>query len=248
MADELEQSVGTGSVDSETAESTGLQGVQGTSTVRNPDRLLELYESQKAELKELKAFKAQQEAEKQALEAKRLEEKGQYEALIPLKVEEALKPVNQSLEAEKKRAEKLATELAKIKVEKENLEQEYRGEKLKSLVNPLFRQSGGKDGAEEFLWAKFGGQFDLNDGKPVLSGSDKELSAFFEELKKDPVGALLFEPTLPEGSGTNPQTTAGKGSGGKAAPRVVTAVEALNPRKAGFTLEDIASGAVVIKN
>lgn len=227
---------------------TSEAAVNQSSEVRNPDKLLELYNAQKAELKELKTFRTQQETLAQQAEAKRLEEKGQYEAALTLKVQEALTPVNQLFEAEKKRSEKLATENAKIKAEYEALEKGYKGEKLKSLVNQSFAASDGDTEVFDLFWSGYGGQFSLSDdGKPVLSGSNDDINTFMKTLSATPVGARLFKANLPEGSGTTPQSTNSKGSTPKAAPRVVTQAEALNPRKAGFTLEDVMKGDVVIQ-
>lgn len=223
---------------------------QASTEIKNPDALLKAFESTKAELKELKDFKRKTEENLTAAETKRLEEKGQYEALIPIKVKEAVESVNQLLQAETKKVEKLTKDKAELETRFDSLQKEYKGEKLKTLVNQTFLDSEIKGDPEalDLFWSAYGSKFDLsNDGKPVVSGSDKSLSDYIGELKKTPVGSRLFLADIPEGSGTNPQSGSSKGSGGDNKPRVVTAAEAMNPKKAGFTLEDVRDGKVVIK-
>jgi hypothetical protein len=224
------------------------QSTQATTTeIKNPDGLLNAYEALKAENKELRSFKTQAEQVKQAEEAKRLEQQGQYEALIPLKVKEALDPVNQSLEAERQAKETVSKKLAKLESEYNNLQAQYKQEKLQRAVNQLFMspEIGGDPAAEKLFWSAYGSNFDLdNDGKPVAKDGS-ELPKFLEGLKSDPAAQRLFLAKVPEGSGTLPQGTT---TGGQTkTPIAISSEAALNLKKAGVTLEQIAAGEVLIK-
>lgn len=237
-----------------TNETTGLQGSTTPETpvnqsvqteIKNPDALLKAYEATKTELKELKEFKATIEKEKQLAEAKRLEEKGQYEKALELKIQEAVTPVNQSLEQERKAKEKLAKDAQTWQEKYLNLQKEVTTEKLKNGVNQLFLSSeaqGDKD-ALGLFWAQYGGQFKLSDdGKPVLSDGSDPLE-FIKGLHKDPGAKRLFLANIPEGSGTNPQTGSGKASGAK--PIVMTVSEQMKSRDPKI-LEKIVKGEIKI--
>lgn len=224
--------------------------VNQTTEVKNPDALLKAYEATKEELRVLREFKKAQEAKEQQLETERLKREQQYEALIPLKVKEAVEPVNQSLDAERKKAEKLANDYAKLKTDYESLQKGYKTEKLKTAVNQAFISPdvNGDPDAVELFWATFGSKFDLSDdGKPVVTGSDSDLLGFMTGLKTDPGAKRLFKADLPEGAGTNPQSANNKAPTPTTKPRVITAEEAMYPKKYGVTLEDIQSGKVVVK-
>lgn len=242
------------STEQTTNETTGLQGTQPTETpvsqsstteIKNPEALLNAYEATKAENKRLREFEAAVKKEQQQTEARRLEEKGQYEKALELKISEALTPVNQSLEQERKQREKLAKEAQTWQEKYTNLEKEVKTEKLKNGVNQLFLSSdaqGDKD-AIDLFWAKYGNQFTLSDdGKPVLSDGSDPLE-FIKGLHKDPGAKRLFLANIPEGSGTNPQTGSGKGTGAK--PIVMTAAEQMKSKDPKI-LQKIISGEIKI--
>lgn len=246
QVDDGASAVGTGSTGLQDSKPTEAPVNQSTQTeIKNPDGLLKAYEATKEELKTLKEFKATIEREKQQLEAKRLEEKGQYEKALELKINEALTPVNQSLEQERKAKEKLAKDAQTWQEKYLNLEKEVKTEKLKNGVNQLFLSSeaqGDKD-AIDLFWAKYGNQFTLSDdGKPVLSDGSDPLE-FIKGLHKDPGAKRLFLANIPEGSGTNPQTGSSKGSGVK--PVVMTAAEQMKSKDPKI-LQKIISGEIKI--
>jgi hypothetical protein len=230
------------------ADKTAEKPVNQSSTeeIRNVDGLKKAYDAVKLELKELKSYKQQQDKVAQDAEAKRLADKGAFEALLPIKVKEAVDPVNQMLEAEKRKAEKLATENAKLKADYESLQSGYKTEKLKSLVNQSFTASGGDPDAVDLLWGAYGNKFTLTeDGKPVLQGSNQAISEYMKTLQGDSVGSRLFLAKQAEGTGTNPQNNAGKGGTGVQA-RIMTNAEA-NASRDPKLMEKINSGEVIIK-
>lgn len=211
--------------------------------VRDPDRLLELYRERGEELKTLREYKATQDAAVAKANADRLAAQGQYEALVPIKIEEALAPVNQSLAAEKARADKVAADLEKAKAEYAALKSEIQTNTLKDAVYSAFvnpKVGGDPATSRDALWKLYGSDVKLDTtGKPI------ELENLFTELKADPFGAKLFLAVTPEGSGTPPQGGVTRPSG-KAAPKEVTAAE-FNRRGSGYTTEQVIAGEVVIK-
>jgi len=224
---------------------------QGVSGVRNPEKLLELFNAQKDELKALKSYKKQQDDAIAAAEAKRLEEKGAYESLLPIKIQEAVTPVNQALEVERKRAEKLATDLAKAKAEYESLSSGYKQEKLKSLVNQAFTAqdtSGvkGDPAAFDLFWKGYGDKFALDEASGTPAVSDFESpAAFLATLHKDPTASRLFLANMPEGSGSAPQSTSGRATGTQ--PKVLSTADVAKSRDKDLMVK-IMRGEVVVRD
>jgi hypothetical protein len=238
----------TGQQETETQDETVTAETAASSTtqkteVRNPDRLLELFNAQKEELKALKAYREAKEAELAQAEAERLAAQGQYEALIPIKIDEALKPVNEKLIAEQKRAEKSEADLAKAKAEYDALKAEIKLSAVKDAVYGAFtnpKVGGDPATGKDAFWKLYGSEVKFDaDGRPT------DLDELFTNLKADSFGAKLFLATTPEGSGTPPQSGVSR-SAGKASPKVITQSE-FNKRGNGYTIEQVISGEISIR-
>lgn len=216
-----------------------------TSTVRNPEKLLEQFNEQKVELKELRALKVARDQEISAAEQKRLEDKGQYEALIPKKIEEAVTPLQKQIEKLTKERDELTVGLSTAKSQFENLQTEIKTEKVKDATYREFlAQDGSSKTSKDVFWKLYGDQVAVDD-----KGSPVKLDELFTTIKADDFGASLFTVKVPEGSGTPKQS----GTPGKAkapGPIVISKSEANNAgflRKNGITLEQIGKGEVVIE-
>lgn len=214
--------------------------------VKNPDKLLELYNAQKVELKELKAFKLAKEEEVSLAEQKRLEEKGQYEALIPKKIEEAVSPLKKEIEKLIKERDDLTARLTHSKTEFESLQTAVRTEKVKDATYTEFlAKDGSPKTSKDVFWKLYGDQVAVDD-----KGNPSDLESLFTKIKSDEFGASLFTVKVPEGSGTPKQNgTVSKPK--EVGPIVITRSEANNVgflRKSGYTLEQITKGEIIIKD
>lgn len=215
------------------------------STVKNPDKLLEHYNAQKEEIKELKAFKLAEEKKARELEQKRLEEKGEYEALIPKKIEEATTPLQKQIEKLNKEKEELAKDLSKATSQFESLQSEIKTNQIKDATYKEFlAQDGSPKTSKEVFWKLYGDQVKVDEtGLPV------KLDKLFETIKADDFGASLFTVKVPEGTGTVKQTNTTKSK--EAGPIVISQAEANDlrfMRRNGYTLEQISKGEVLIKD
>lgn len=246
-----------GTAESTTTQNSQSQSGSGDAGVRNPDKLLELFNKQKDELKELKAFKAQQEKLKADAEAERLKKEQQYEALIPLKIDEAVNPLKQQLESLNAEKDRLAKELAEAIAAKTTIENEKNTEKLKRSVYKSYIKNGGiesegEDSPFDLLWNSYASKFSLNKDNIDVNATDEKgkplsLDGFITSLKQKPSLAPLFKAELTNGSGTPPQATQGRSTVSDGVkPRVVTKEQMANPKRHGFTIQDIKDGKVVI--
>lgn len=213
------------------------------STVRNPDKLLERYEAQKAELAELKKYKSTKDAELSASEQERLKKEQQYEALVPLKIEEALKPYLAQVKTFESDKATLTTKLAESEKKYNDLQSLLKTNSLQeSLYSEFIAQKG--DGTlvdKSALWKIYGDGVKLSsEGDPI------ELDKLMETIKGTTLGAKLFTVVSPVGSGTT-QTKATQMKTDSDKPRVVTQEMLLNPRKHGINTKDITSGKIVVE-
>jgi hypothetical protein len=211
--------------------------------VRNPDKLLELYNSQKEELKELKAFKESQTKAQSKAEQKRLEDLAQYEALVPLKVKEATEPLSAQLA--KIEAEKIdiAKKLAESKAQYEKLQSDISTANTKATVYSEFlAQKGDPSVSSDEFWNLYGSKVTLD-----KSGVVSDIPNLFKTVQESTLGKRLFLANVPSGTGT----PASNGSVGKVSnstePRVVTQAQLLNPKKYGITTEDVRSGKIIVR-
>ena len=237
MADELNQETEETTEDVVTPEVT-----KTSSSVRNPDKLLELYNQQKEELKSLKDFKASKEAESSQAEQDRLKKEQQYEALIPVKVKEALDPLQKQVTKLEKERNDWETKYKESNTQYEALQTTLKTDKLKDQVYQGFLATGGdSDTSKDAFWKLYGSDITVDE-----EGSAKDLDPLFDSLKKDKFGAKLFVATVPEGSGTPQQSTSTPKATQTSKPREVTKAQLLNPKKHGITTEDIIAGKVVV--
>jgi len=215
-----------------------------TSGVRNPDKLLELYNQQKEELKTLKDFKAGKEDEARGMEEERLKKEQQYEALIPVKIKEATDPLQKQLDKLTKERGEWETKYKESNTQYEALQTTIKTDKLKDEVYQGFLSQGGdsKTTSKDTLWKLYGGDITVDE-----KGGAKDLEAMFTTMKADSFGQKLFVATVPEGTGTPQQSsnTPKASTGNK--PRSVTKAMLLNPKKHGITPEDIISGKVLVE-
>ena len=215
-----------------------------TSGVRNPDKLLELYNQQKEELKSLKDFKAGKEAESSQAEQDRLKKEQQYEALIPVKVKEATDPLQKQLDKLTKERGDWETKYKESNTQYEALQTTIKTDKLKDQFYQAFTSQNGdaKSTSKDTLWKLFGSDVKVDD-----SGSAKDLDALFTTMKADSFGQKLFVAVAPEGTGTPQQTTSTPKVSTGSKPIVVTKAMLLNPKRHGITPEKLISGEMIVE-
>ena len=215
-----------------------------TSGVRNPDKLLELYNQQKEELKSLKDFKASKESEARGQEEDRLKRESQYEALIPLKVKAATEPLQKQLDKLTKERGDWEAKFNSTNSQFEALQTTIKTDKLKDEVYQGFLSHGGdaKSTSKDTLWKIYG-----SDVKADESGKPTDLDALFTTMKTDSFGQKLFVAVAPEGTGTPPQSNSSPKASASNKPVVVTKAMLLNPKKHGITPEKLISGEMVVE-
>jgi len=216
-----------------------------TSGVRNPDKLLELYNQQKEELKSLKDFKAGKEAESSQAEQERLKKEQQYEALIPVKIKEATDPLSKQLDKLTKERGEWETKYKESNTQYEALQTTLKTDNLKDEVYQGFLSQGGdsKTTSKDTLWKLYGGDITVDE-----KGGAKDLEAMFTTMKADSFGQKLFVAVAPEGTGTPQQSTSTpKTQKGNSPVVVVTKAMLLNPKRHGITPEKLISGEMVVE-
>lgn len=213
-----------------------------STSVRNPERLLELFNQQKEELANLKKYKSDRDTELGAIEQDRLKKEQQYEALIPLKIEEALKPYTEKLTAYETEKVTLQNQLLESQSKYQTLQDSLTTASLKdSLYAEFVKSEGDPSTSKESLWKLYGDQATIKEGKI------ESLPDLIKTIQSDSFGAKLFIAKVPNGSATPPQTKAGVTKEETAMPRSVTKEMLLNPRKHGIKTEDIVSGKIVVE-
>lgn len=223
---------------------TPILPVQPESTVRNPDKLLELFNAQKAELAEYKKYKTTRESELGVIEQDRLKKEQQYEALIPLKIEEALKPYLEKVALYETDKVNLSNKLLEAQSKYQMLQDSLNVSSMKdSLYTEFVAAKGDPSTSKEALWKLYGADIKVDkDGKPT------ELPELMKTIQADSFGSRLFIATVPSGTGTTPQTTkAGSAKTESDKPRSVTQAMLLSPRKHGITMADIGSGKIIVE-
>lgn len=231
--------------DNNTTQATNNGSTSSTATteVRDPNKLLELYNQQKDELKELRNFKTKQEQEKSKAEQERLQKEQQYEALIPLKVKEAVEPIQSNLTKVEQEKAKLQEKLAQAEKKYQDLQTEIKVSKSQDVLYTEFLSANGDPKtSKETLWKLYGDKVTFDD-----KGSVQGVSELFKSLQSDDFGSKLFIVSTPSGSGTSPQGKSNVTTNASSAPRVVTKAMLLSPRKHGFTMDDITTGKVVVE-
>ena len=216
-----------------------------TSGVRNPDKLLELYNQQKEELKTLKDFKASKEAESSQAEQDRLKKEQQYEALIPVKIKEATDPLQKQVTKLEKERGDWEEKFKSANSQYEALQTTIKTDKLKDEFYQAFTSQNGdaKSTSKDTLWKLYGSEITVDE-----EGSAKDLDALFTTMKADSFGQKLFVATLPEGTGTPQQSTGTpKAQKGNSPVVVVTKAMLLNPKRHGITPEKLISGEMVVE-
>lgn len=210
-------------IDTDPDESNGENfggGGSGGSKVRDPEKLLERYETSKTEIKTLKAslkefeqWKNEQEAKSKASEEEILRQQNDWKALLERKEEEYKTGLatNQT---------KFDEQLAKyqgyendLKGSRESLES-LQSEVAKERAFNGFLRGLWKDldpGADlDYFEFKFRDRFSVKDGKPFIDDSEFNL----EEFKKSPETQMFWRKINPEGSGTTPGTQENIKTGG----------------------------------
>lgn len=210
--------------------------------VRNPEKLLELFNAQKAEMAALKAYKTEQENKVALSEQDRLKKEQQYEALVPIKIEEALKPYLEQIKEFETTKSTLATKLAEAEKRYTDLQDKLKTQSLQdSLYSEFVNQKGDATLNKLDLWKLYGDSVKID-----KDGNALELSALMETIKASTLGAKLFVTVTPVGSGTSgTKASATKEATDK--PRVVTQAMLLNPRKHGINTADVKSGKIVVE-
>lgn len=212
------------------------------SPVRNPEGLLNAYEAQKKEIADLKAFKLKRESELSAIEQDRLKKEQQFEALIPLKIEEALKPYAEKLTAYEIDKVSLTAKLSEAETKYEDLKNSLKlSSDKEALYAEFLVQKGDNSTSKDALWKLYGSEVKQDkDGQPI------ELTELVKTIALDSFGSKLFSLPALSGTGTPPQkSTAAKEATDK--PRSVTQAMLLNPRKHSIKTEDIMSGKIVVE-
>lgn len=211
-------------------------------SVRNPERLLELFNQQKEELASLKKYKTDRDTELSTIEQDRLKKEQQYEALIPLKIEEALKPYAEKLTAYESEKVTLSNKLLEAESKYQTLQDSLTTASLKdSLYSEFVKSEGDPATSKESLWKLYGDQATITEGKI------SDLPGLIKTIQSDSFGAKLFITKVPSGSATPPQTKAGVNKEAASQPRSVTKAMLLNPRKHGINTADIISGKIVVE-
>lgn len=211
-------------------------------SVRNPERLLELFNQQKEELATLKKYKTDRDTELSVIEQDRLKKEQQYEALIPLKIEEALKPYTEKLTAYESEKVTLSNKLLEAESKYQTLQDSLTSASLKdSLYSEFVKSEGDPATSKESLWKLYGDQATITEGKI------SDLPGLIKTIQEDSFGAKLFIAKVPNGSATPPQTKAGVTKTETDKPRSVTKAMLLNPRKHGINTADIISGKIVVE-
>ena len=216
------------------------------STVRNPDKLLEHYNQAKLELAELKKYKSESEAQQSVLAQTRLKKEEQYEALMPLKIEEALKPYLEQIKQFESSKLALSSQLTESEKRDSDLQNTLKTSSLQDALyseftNLVGTQKGDPSLSKVDIWKLYGSDVKVdNSGKPI------ELAALIETIKTSPLGSKLFVSVTPVGSGTS-QTKASNTKDATDKPRVVTQAMLLNPRKHNINTSDIKSGKIVVE-
>jgi len=215
-----------------------------SSGVRNPDKLLELYNQQKEELKSLKDFKASKEAESSQAEQDRLKKEQQYEALIPVKIKEAIDPLQKQVTKLEKERGDWETKYKESNTQYEALQTTIKTDKLKDELYQGFLSQGGdsKSTTKDTLWKIYGSDVKVDD-----SGKPNDLEAMFITMKADSFGQKLFVATVPEGTGTPPQSNLSPKASTGSKPISVTKAMLLNPKRHGITPEKLISGEMVVE-
>lgn len=227
-----------------TATNNGSNSSTATTEVRDPNKLLELYNQQKEELRVLKDFKSKQEQAQSKAEQERLQKEQQYEALIPIKVKEAVEPVQANLTKAEQEKAKLQEKLALAEKKYQDLQTEIKVSKSQDIFYSEFLgQNGDPKTSKETLWKLYGDKVTFDD-----KGSITRVPELFKSLQSDDFGSKLFIASNPSGSGTSPQGKANVSTSTSSAPRVVTKAMLLSPRKHGFTMNDITTGKVVVED
>lgn len=211
-------------------------------SVRNPERLLELFNQQKEELANLKKYKTDRDTELSQIEQARLQKEQQYEALIPIKIEEALKPYTEKLTAYESEKVTLSNKLLEAESKYQSLQDSLTTASLKdSLYSEFVKSEGDPATSKESLWKLYGDQATITEGKIA------DLPGLIKMIQDDSFGAKLFVAKVPNGSATPPQTKAGVTKEATDKPRSVTQAMLLNPRKHGINTADIISGKIVVE-
>lgn len=210
--------------------------------VRNPEKLLELFNQQKVDLAELKKYKTDREQELATLEQDRLKKEQQYEALIPIKIQEAIKPYVTELENFKSAKVTLENQLLEAQSKYQMLQDSLLDASLKeSLYAEFLKSDGDPKTSKDALWKLYG------DSATVKEGKIEGLTDLIKTIQSDTIGSRLFTVKQPNGTGTPPQTKTGVTQDSPNTPRSVTKAMLLNPRKHGFSTEDIISGKVIVE-
>lgn len=215
----------------------------GRSEVRNPDKLLELFNSQKEELTALKLYKAKRDKELSDLDQERLKKDQQYEALFPIKIEEAVKPYLEKVNAYEADKLALSNKLQESETKYQKLQESLKVSSQKELLYSEFTNAQGNPKVtKEALWKLYG-----SDVKTDKDGHTVELPELIKTIQSDSFGSSLFVTPSPSGSGTSPQTKANTAKLETDKPRSVTQAMLLNPRKHGINMADISSGKIVVE-
>lgn len=216
---------------------------ESKSEVRNPEKLLELFNAQKEELSALKTYKATRDQELSTLEQDRLKKEQQYEALIPLKIEEALKPYLEKVTSYEADKVNLSNKLLEAESKYQELQESLKVASQKdSLYSEFTSASGNPKVTKEALWKLYG-----SDIKTDKEGNTIEWPELIKTIQADTFGASLFVVSSPSGSGTSPQTKANTAKQETNKPRSVTQAMLLNPRKHGINMSDISSGKIIVE-